>query len=117
MTYKKKFNIIIIVFGILFITCTYIFAANIINLNFENPDETDETAILPESFLMLPSKTAPIMRPLTESYENEIIVYVTSSGNKFHKQNCDILNGANISIALSTAKQTRFPCESCMPIF
>jgi hypothetical protein len=44
--------------------------------------------------------------------ENNLIVYVTSYGKKFHRKNC---YGANIPINLENALKTYDPCGKCLP--
>jgi opacity protein-like surface antigen len=47
---------------------------------------------------------------------DEIIVYVTESGSKYHTQDCSHLSNSKIPVTLSQAKQQGYePCSVCEP--
>ena len=47
---------------------------------------------------------------------DEIIVYITQSGSKYHTEECSHLSSSKIPITLSQAKQQGYePCSVCDP--
>ena len=50
-------------------------------------------------------------------FENkqDIIVFVTYSGEKYHKENCRYLKYSKIPVDLDTARKTYDPCSICKP--
>lgn len=47
--------------------------------------------------------------------ENDITVYITKSGAKYHKSTCNYLKGGGIPKKLSEVKGTHTPCSVCKP--
>lgn len=47
--------------------------------------------------------------------ENDITVYITKSGVKYHKSTCNYLKGGGIPKKLSEVKDTHSPCSVCKP--
>jgi hypothetical protein len=45
----------------------------------------------------------------------EIIVYVTKTGSKYHRANCRYLGKSKIPITLKEAKKKYGPCSVCKP--
>lgn len=93
----------------------------------ESPEETTDTAESPEPTLSpTPSPaitTAPPPSPLpasteaatTESEEKGIIVYITNTGEKYHRADCRHLSKSKIPIDLESAKEKYSPCGTCKP--
>ncbi len=53
---------------------------------------------------------------LNSSEEKSIIVYVTNSGKKYHKQGCSYLKSSKIQIELEEAVNGGYePCSICKP--
>jgi len=47
---------------------------------------------------------------------NDMIVYITKTGSKYHRENCSSLRSSRIPISLSEAKQRGYePCKICKP--
>ena len=47
---------------------------------------------------------------------DDIIVYITKTGSKYHRENCSSLRSSRIPISLSEAKQRGYePCKICKP--
>ena len=57
--------------------------------------------------------------PTADVYDvdsDEIIVYITQSGSKYHTQDCSHLSKSSIPITLSQAKEQGYePCSVCEP--
>jgi len=99
----------------------------------ESPEETTDTVEAPTPAPSLsptpsPAITAtptltpspsplptPTDAPATESEEKEIIVYITNSGAKYHRSNCQHLSKSKIPIDLESAKEKYSPCGTCKP--
>ena len=48
---------------------------------------------------------------------NDMIVYITKTGSKYHRENCSSLRSSRIPISLSEAKQRGYePCKICKPL-
>lgn len=62
---------------------------------------------------LTPSPTPKIKVQSTEN--NEITVYVTKTGSKYHSSGCRYLSKSKISISLKSAKQNYTPCSVCSP--
>ena len=53
---------------------------------------------------------------LTEMHTLEDVeVYVTQTGSKYHRSGCQYLRKSKISIPLTSAKYTYGPCSRCRP--
>ncbi len=46
----------------------------------------------------------------------DITVFITKSGKKYHSQNCTYLKGGGISKKLSEVKDSYSPCSKCNPL-
>jgi len=60
-----------------------------------------------------PSVQAPSETPQPES--NQVTVYVTRTGAKYHRAGCSYLSKSSIPIALKEAKVRYGPCSRCRP--
>lgn len=49
------------------------------------------------------------------SQSQEVTVYVTESGSKYHRSGCQYLSKSKISMDLSSAKISYDPCSKCHP--
>ena len=61
-----------------------------------------------------PVETPPATPPV-ESEGEEIIVYVTETGSKYHRDGCRHLSESKISTSLSRAVKNYGPCGTCKP--
>ena len=52
---------------------------------------------------------------VVEKDTNEITVYVTKTGEKYHRGTCRYLRQSKIAIPLSEAKRLYDPCSVCRP--
>lgn len=48
--------------------------------------------------------------------KDDITVYVTKTGKKFHSKNCTYLNGNGIQKKFSEVKNSHTPCSKCNPL-
>lgn len=67
-------------------------------------------------------KTTPTDKPTemqnttdTQADPQEVYVYVTKTGSKYHREDCSYLSQSNIKIALTDAKKKYSPCSKCNP--
>ncbi|MDD5135170.1 MAG: thermonuclease family protein [Phycisphaerae bacterium] len=61
------------------------------------------------------SAALPIVSPNT-SVEEDVIVYITTAGKKYHRSSCSFLRKSSIPIKLSEAKARGYtPCSRCNP--
>ena len=51
----------------------------------------------------------------TETSDNEIIVYVTDTGEKYHRASCYHLQRSKREVTLTEAKNRHRPCAACDP--
>ena len=59
-----------------------------------------------------PAPTADI----ETAYKDEILVYITKTGAKYHSENCRHLSESKIPVSLEQAlKQNKEPCSVCDP--
>ena len=61
------------------------------------------------------NNTEPTPIPPSEIDEKTIIVYVTRTGIKYHRQRCRHLKKSSIPMALADAKVNYTPCKVCRP--
>ena len=48
--------------------------------------------------------------------ENDTMVYITATGQKYHRENCRYVRGKAIEISLSKAQREGYdPCKVCKP--
>jgi competence protein ComEC len=62
--------------------------------------------------------SAPKARSSNQAFKqqtNEIIVYVTNTGSKYHRGSCRYLRQSKIPMALKDAKVDYEPCSVCKP--
>lgn len=51
-----------------------------------------------------------------QEYKKTVFVYVTKSGNKYHRKNCNVLTGGERRLDVSVAKGLGYtPCSKCNP--
>ena len=62
-----------------------------------------------------PQPTPTEYAELTETYDNEIIVYVTDTGKKYHRASCYHLQRSKREMTLTEAKNRHSPCVVCDP--
>lgn len=65
-------------------------------------DDTDKA-------IPLPAATAP------DTNQDDVIVYVTDTGSKYHRDGCQYLSKSKIPISLSEAVLSYEPCSRCNP--
>lgn len=53
--------------------------------------------------------------PKAPSQTNSVIVYVTRTGECYHRASCSYLRSSRIPMELETAKQRYRPCSKCRP--
>jgi hypothetical protein len=53
--------------------------------------------------------------PSIERDANEVTVYVTRTGNKYHRGSCQYLRQSKFPMPLSEAKRKYAPCSVCRP--
>ena len=61
--------------------------------------------------------TAPpdVVEPLGKD-QDEVIVYITKTGKKYHRESCRWLSRAKIATPLEQAKKRGYtPCKTCKP--
>lgn len=99
---------LVIVFGLMHVYKQYV------------PEENTTTQSRVEANLAKPTTAKPTSTPAPQkqssSTKNETssIVYVTDSGSKYHKANCQYLSKSKKSIDLSKAKAQGYePCSKC----
>lgn len=63
----------------------------------------------------LTSTPTPKMSPTPILQEKEITVYVTKTGEKYHRSGCRYLSKSKIPIDLKSAKINYSPCSVCNP--
>lgn len=62
------------------------------------------------------SQPVPAIPPKVSTQEDNIIVYVTKTGKKYHLVNCSFLSKSSIPIKLGDAKVRGYtPCSKCNP--
>lgn len=71
-------------------------------------------------YLYYNNVNTPVPPPVSVSTETEqrkvVVVFVTKTGNKYHKNGCRYLKQSKISIGLSKAKENGYcPCSVCKP--
>ena len=60
------------------------------------------------------SITTPTSSSTTVQNQNSAIVYVTNTGNKYHKSSCSYLKKSKIQTTLSEAQNQGYtPCSKC----
>ena len=81
-----------------------------------------ESAVLPVERDEQESKAVPIAAAVVEDdskpkelNDNDIIVYVTKSGRKYHKEGCRFLSKSSMPIKFKEAKEKYSPCKVCNP--
>jgi hypothetical protein len=52
---------------------------------------------------------------LQASQNREVVVYVTRTGEKYHRESCRHLAKSKIPMSLTDAKQRYAPCKVCRP--
>jgi len=57
-----------------------------------------------------------IAQEKTNETNDDITVYITKTGSKYHSENCSYLNGNGISKKLSEVKEKYSPCSKCNPL-
>ncbi|MFW9874929.1 MAG: thermonuclease family protein [Candidatus Thorarchaeota archaeon] len=65
-----------------------------------------------------PSWTAtpvPLYKQKSQTEKDQIIVYITRTGRKYHRGNCRYLRRSKIPITLEEAKKRYGPCSVCRP--
>ena len=74
---------------------------------------TNEVKINPTTCYAEPIGAKPEQRP---EYKKTVFVYVTKSGNKYHRKNCTVLTGGERRLDVSVAKGLGYtPCSKCNP--
>ena len=91
----------------------------------ESPNESTNTAESPTPVPTITTTPTLTLSPsslptpndalATESEEKEIIVYITKSGAKYHRSECQHLSKSKIPIDLESAKKKYSPCGTCKP--
>lgn len=79
----------------------------------EEPEEI-ETPI-DESTAETPEYEEPVHEEPVYEEQEEVTVYITNTGSKYHRSTCRFLDESKIPIALSEAKASYEPCGSCDP--
>ncbi len=84
---------------------------------YRKPDgKSSETAEKPN--VVVPPVSSPRQqqtRPASLPDTQDLTVYVTKSGSKYHRAGCKSLSKSQISMSLDTAKRTYEPCSICNP--
>ena len=78
---------------------------------------TPESVPSPNTIDTLPENTEnnETEPEISETAENEITVYITESGTRYHKDGCRYLKKSKIPIELSEAAISYQPCQVCKP--
>ena len=79
------------------------------------PMPTPEPTVAPTPKPTPEPTVAPTPTPIPTIDEEEVIVYVTKSGEKYHKSGCRYLSKSMIPIGLEDAKNSYSPCSVCKP--
>ena len=77
----------------------------------------EDTARAKPSATSQPAAAGPIVRSAEPpATTDDVIVYVTKSGKKYHRQDCQYVRGGAIRMTLEEAKAKGFtPCSRCKP--
>ena len=64
-----------------------------------------------------PPVVVPVIKPQKKisSSDDDMIVYVTQTGKKYHRSGCRYLSKSKIPISLKEAKTSYSPCSVCSP--
>ena len=74
---------------------------------------TQQTVTTPQTPTQPPTV---IPTPPAQTQKNEVTVYVTNSGKKYHRAGCQYLSKSKIPMSLSGAKESGYgPCSKCNP--
>lgn len=87
-------------------------------MNATEDSGTDDTELTsPEESTPAQSETVVESSPQTQPQvePKTITVYVTRSGEKYHRASCQYLRQSKIPIALNSAKSRYDPCSVCRP--
>ena len=73
-----------------------------VNISSTTSEKTDNSAITSDNN--------------TSTASDDMIVYITKTGSKYHRENCSSLRSSRIPISLSEAKRRGYePCKICKP--
>lgn len=76
--------------------------------------ETKQPTVTPPQTPTQPPTVTPA--PPAQTQKNEVTVYVTKTGAKYHRAGCQYLSKSKISMSLSEAKDSGYgPCSKCNP--
>lgn len=121
--YTKRFNIILLAFCVLLTACsssTNIYSAasnpNTQTTSFQNEEQKesiDENAIEYSESTSAINSEAP---PTRDTAANDIAVYITKTGSKYHEDGCKYLAKSKIQISLADATDRGYgACSVCNP--
>lgn len=85
---------------------------------YQNPDETQSIIIVSPVVTKHHAivQTARRTRTHHGSHTHTVTVYITRTGNKYHRAGCRYLRQSKIAISLSSAKSNGYtPCSVCNP--
>jgi|GEM_PF-3675082 len=60
-------------------------------------------------------QSAVLLKKLPPAKVNEVIVYVTKTGKKYHREDCGSLSHSSIPMPLDEARQKYEACKVCHP--
>jgi len=77
----------------------------------------DQSNSSQERLSTFPTKvpTEPQNALAVDSSENDVLVYVTETGKKYHREGCSSLRRSKIAMPLSKARDSYSPCHNCQP--
>jgi hypothetical protein len=68
---------------------------------------------------ILGAPAALALRPVALAAEQQdpktVTVYITRTGEKYHRGNCRYLRQSKIAVTLADARKTHTPCSVCKP--
>jgi competence protein ComEC len=77
------------------------------------PQSVTKTNWKPEGAILVETTTQP--QSVTKTNESDPIVYVTRTGECYHRGSCGYLRKSKIPMKLSEAKKRYRPCSKCRP--
>lgn len=94
---------------------TYTIKGNVINDEFDNVNPDEVNAKLEENMQTEKPKKDPVVEEVKRENATGIIVYVTDTGSKYHRENCSNLKNSKHEVNLHDLDNSYDPCKKCNP--
>lgn len=94
---------------------TYTIKGNVINDEFDNVNPDEVNAKLEENIQTEKPKKDPVVEEVKKEDATSVIVYVTDTGSKYHRENCSSLKNSKHEKNLNELDNSYSPCKKCNP--